>query len=192
MSKETGSAGMNVGADVIRGAKTNEGAAAKNFYKVECIGPDGKLKWVEEFGNLVVDVGLDSLLERFKTSSTTWFVGLTDGSPPTIDPTDTMASHVGWAEVIAYDEATRESLVLGDVDTSNQSISNDPADPGTGTKASFAINGSVTCGGAFVTTDGAKSGSAGTLYSVGAFGTEKVLTAGDTLVVKVTLSTTAS
>ena len=186
MSTETGSAGMAADADIVRGAKTNEGAAVKNFYKVECIGPDGKLKWVENFGNLVVDEGLDLLLtNNFKASGYTaaWYVGLTNTNPST-DPTDTLASKA-WTEITDYDEATREALVLGAV--ASESVDNSAS------KASFAINASVTVGGAFVCSVSTKGDTGAGLYSVGAFaGGDKVLGIGDTLNVQVTLTTSAA
>lgn len=183
--KATGAAGMTVDAGVIRGARRAEVAAAKNIYTVECV-RDGHVIWTEEFGNLVVDEGLDDLLTNQFTASgytATWFAGLSSAST-TPAAGDTMSSHGGWTEVVSYDEATREALVLGAV--SGQSVDNSAS------KASFAINGSVTSGGAFVCTDGTKSGTAGTLYSIGAFASDKVLTAGDTLNVTVTLTMAAA
>ena len=55
-------------------------------------------------------------------------------------------------------------------------------------KASFSINADTTViGGAFLSTDGAKSGTAGVLYSVAAFdAADKSLDDGDTLNVTVT------
>jgi len=93
-----------------------------------------------------------------------------------------MASHAGWAEVVAYDEATREVLTLGSVAT--QSVDNSAS------KASYAINAdTTTVGGAFITTNSTKSGSTGTLYGVGAFtGGDKAVDDGDTLNVTVTLT----
>ena len=179
------SSGMALNADVIRGALASEGACAKNFYRAECIGADGKSKWVEEFGNLVVDEGLNDILEQyFKGAAYTaaFYVGLTDGTPtPAVG--DTLTVHAGWTEITDYDEATREVLTLGAVAT--KSVDNSAV------KASFAINASVTVGGVFVTPDSAKSGATEILYSVGAFAADKVLTAGDTLNVTVTLTQAA-
>lgn len=166
----------------------NMGSAWKTKYTVECFGPDGKLKWREEFENLVVNVGLDDNLDKyFKGSSYTaaFYVGLTDGTP-TPNAADTMASHGGWTEVTAYDEATRETLTLGTV--SSQSVDNSAS------KASFTIStNSTTIGGAFVTTDNTKGGTSGTLYGVGAFtGGDKSADDDDVLNVTVTLTAAAA
>ena len=182
--KVSANPGMALSADVSRGAKLTDGAAAKSFYHVECVGADGQIKWVEEFGNLVVNQGLDELLDKtFLGSAYTaaWFVGLTSATP-TIDPTDTLASKA-WTEIADYDEGIREALVLGVV--AGQSVDNSAS------KASFAINATVTVGGAFVCVNSTKSGTTEALYSVGAFAADKPLTAGDTLNVQVTLTQAA-
>jgi hypothetical protein len=103
----------------------------------------GLLKWEAAIENLVVNQGLDDVLDKyFKASAYTasHFVGLTD-STPTPAAGDTMAAHAGWTEVTAYTEGTRQSLVLGAV--SGQSVDNSAS------KAVFSINATVTVGGAF-------------------------------------------
>lgn len=158
-------------------------AAPRAIYTVECHGPDGQLKWRDVSHNLVTNAGKDDLLDKYLKGSAytaAFYVGLTDGTP-TPAAGDTMASHAGWTEVTDYDESTREALTLGTV--SSQSVDNSAS------KASFAINGSVTVGGAFITTDSTKSGTTGTLYSVAAFsGGDRALVDGDTLSVTVTLT----
>ncbi len=39
-------------------------ARINQHFKVECFDPQGNPKWVEEFDNLVVNVGLDEYLQR--------------------------------------------------------------------------------------------------------------------------------
>ena len=149
-------------------------------YKVECFDKDGKLKWVDGFDNLVVNVGLDDILDKFYKGSAytaSHFVGLTDASP-TIAAGDTMASHVGWTEEVGYSEATRQAFTPGTV--SGQSVDNSAA------RAVYSINATATIGGAFLTTDNAKSGTAGTLVGVGAFASDRAVLNGDTLNVTVT------
>lgn len=156
-------------------------------YKVECFDATGKLKWAEEFDNLVVTAGLnDSLDKHFKGSSYTaaWYVGLTAGSP-SFAAGDTMSSHAGWTESAIYSESVRQTLSLGSV--SGGSVDNSAS------KASYSINGSGTVGGAFVVTDNTKSGSTGTLYGGGAFsGGNRTVASGDTLNVTITLTAAAS
>jgi hypothetical protein len=143
----------------------------------------GPLKWEAAIENLVVNQGLDDVLDKyFKGSAYTasHFVGLTD-STPTPAAGDTMASHAGWSEVTAYTEGARQSLVLGSV--SGQSVDNSAS------KAVFSINATVTVGGAFLCTNSTKGGTGGTLYSVGAFsGGDKSLGSGDSLSVQGTFT----
>lgn len=145
-------------------------------------------KWIEEFDNLVVNAGLnDSLDKHLKGSAYTaaWYVGLMSGTP-TVAAGDTMASHAGWTEVTAYDEATRQTLTLGAV--AAQSVDN------AASKANFTISAnSTTIGGAFLTTVNTKGGTTGTLYGGGAFSAgNKVLDDNDTLAVTVTCTAAAA
>lgn len=154
----------------------------KHIYKFEAFDKDGNLKWEDEVHNLVTNVGLDEILDKFwKGSSYTaaHYVGLQDGTP-TNAAGDTMSSHAGWAEVTGYSEATREVLTLGTV--SSQSVDNSAS------KASFSINATVTVGGAFVTTNSTKSGTTGILVGEAALSSDRSLTSGDTLNVTVTLT----
>ena len=159
------------------GSTLSESIKLSNRYQIECRDKNGGLKWVEEFENIVPNVGLNDLLDKYLKGSAytaSFFVGLTD-STPTTNATDTMASHAGWTELVAYTEGTRPALVLGVV--SGQSVDNSAS------KASFSINADTqSIGGAFLTTDATKSGSTGILYSVAAFNTgDKGLDSGDTL-----------
>lgn len=162
--------------------------ARKTLFTVRCYDQAGNLKWEDHFHNLVVNAGLDDALDKhLKGSSYTaaWYVGLTDGTP-TPAAADTMSSHAGWTEVVAYDEGTRQALTLGSV--SGQSVDN------TGNEATFTIStDSTTVGGAFITTGSAKEGTTGVLYGVGAFsGGDKTLSDGDTLEVTATLTAAAA
>lgn len=152
-------------------------------WSFECYDKDGNLKWKEECKNITTNVGLDDILDKYwKGSSYTaaHYIGLTDGTP-TVAAGDTMSSHAGWTEIVAYSEATREVLTLGTV--ASQSVDNSAS------KASFSINGTATVGGAFACTNSTKSGTTGTLVCVVAFtGGDKAVANGDTLNVTVTLT----
>jgi len=178
---------IKMAAGLVMRPRLAMGRALSVHYKVECFGPDGRLKWVDEFDNLVVNVGLDDSLDKHLKGSgytAAWFVGLTDDTP-TPAAGDTMASHVGWAEATGYDEATREALTLGTV--SGQSVDNSAS------KASFTINATDTIGGAFVASDGTKGGTSGILYGAGAFtGGDRAVVDDDTLNVTVTLTAAAA
>jgi hypothetical protein len=158
----------------------------EDHFKVEAF-RDGELLWVEEFDNLVVNVGLDDSLDKhLKGSSYTaaWYVGVV-GSSPTFAAGDTMGgAHAGWTEQTTYDEATRPVLTLGTV--SGQSVNNSAS------KAVFTISGTVTLGGAFIVTTNNKGGTTGILYGGGAFSQNRALVDNDVLNVTITCTAAAS
>ena len=156
---------------------------------VECYSKKtGELKWKEIIENIVVNEGLDDVLDKYYKGSAytaTHYCGLTDGTP-TFAAADTMASHAGWSEVTAYDETARQTVTWGTV--SSQSVDNSAS------KAVFTIDtDSTTIGGAFITTDNTKGGTSGTLLGGGAFtGGDKTLSDDDVLNVTVTASASSS
>lgn len=177
-------AGDSVGGAAKANGLNESKIAMSSVYRFEARDSQGNIKWVEEVTNLVTNAGLDDLLDKYLKGSAytaSFFVGLTDGTPTTA-AADTMASHAGWVEVTAYDEATRPALTLGAV--SGQSVSN------TASKADFTVStNGTTIGGGFITTVNTKGGTTGTLYSVAAFAAgNKALDDGDTLSVTVTLT----
>lgn len=179
-----GAAGADFGGRMKKRPSFRAGARIKGHYDIICRRPDGSIKWTDTIENLVVNTGLDHLLDvtlSGGSQDTSWFIGLTDGTP-TVAAGDTLASHAGWTEVEAYDEATREAFVDGGV--SGQSVDNS-ASP-----AEFTIDtNATTIGGAFLAADGTKGGTTGILYSVGAFtGGDKSADDGDTLEVTATFT----
>ena len=145
-------------------------------FHFECRDAAGWLKWTATAKNLVTTAGLQHALDALFAGGTQvdpWYVGLTDGTP-TVDASDTVASHAGWAEVTAYDEATRQEYV--DV-RANQTVSN------AASKAVFTVStNSTTIGGAFLASDNTRGGSTGTLLCAAAFtGGDKSADDGDTL-----------
>lgn len=156
------------------------GLAAKSHYRVECRDRFGNLKWVEDVPNLVVNAGLNDLLDKyFKGSSYTaaWYIGLKGAG--TIAAGDTLASHAGWSEITDY-SGDRKAATFGTV--SGQSLSN------SGSPASFSITGTATVAGAFLCT--AATGTSGVLYGVANFSSSRSTESGDTL--NVTCTTTAA
>ena len=177
---------LTAGRAIMRPSTELGGRGLGTQYKVDCIGPDGALKWSDTFDNLVVNAGLDDSLDKHLRGSAytaAWYIGLTDGTP-TVAAADTSASHAGWAEVTAYTEGTRQAATFAAV--SGQSTSN------TASPASFSINANgTTVGGAFLISVSTKGGATGILYGGGAFTAgDKLLDSGDTL--QVTLTATAS
>lgn len=184
-----GTANQNVtfNSNIDSANKEEYSISFKNTYLFECYDSSGNLKWTEEVKNLVVNVGLDDILDKYYKGSTytaAHYVGLLSGTP-TIAAADTMASHAGWTEIVDYSESVRQTLTLGTV--SSQSVDNSAS------KAAYSINGTATIGGAFVTTDSTKSGTTGTLVGAATFtaGNRSVLS-GDTLNVTVTLTAASS
>lgn len=165
------------------------GVTVCHHYRVECVGADGTVKWVEEFDNLVMTSGLNKYLDAtLKTglASPAWYVGLVTGpgSGTTYAAGDTMASHAGWTESTAYSNATRPAFTPGTI--SGGSVDNSAS------KAVFTINGTATIAGAFMADNSTKGGTTGTLLGAGDFATDRAVESGDTLNVTVTATLTAS
>lgn len=165
---------------------------AGGVFRIQCIGPDGKLKWEAESHNLVVNEGLkymnDAALDA-GTQITTWYIGLYGaGASNSPAASDTMASHIGWTENTTYSNATRPTCAFGPATTADPSVITN-----TGSAAAFIISGTTTIGGAFLTSDSTKGGSSGTLFSAADFtGGDRSVFSGDTLNVTYTFSLDAA
>ena len=160
----------------------NLGLALENTWEIVCIGADGQEKWRELNDNIVVNVGLNDILDKyFKGSSYTaaWYVGIKGAG--TAVAADTVSSHSSWSELTGYSQAARPTVTLGSV--ASQSVDNSAS------KATFTINATATVAGAFIITDNTKGGtSSGTIYGVVDFGSARSVISGDTLEVTVTLT----
>lgn len=159
-------------------------AAPQAQYGMICFGADGNIKWHDGFSNIVVTAGKNDLLTKYFKGSTytaAWSIGLIDNAAfVAVAAADTMSTHPGWVESIAYANAVRPDLILGSA--SSGSIDNSAA------PASFAINSTATIRGAFISSNNAKGGGTGTLYSAGTFAASRSVSPGDTLNITVTLS----
>lgn len=168
-----------IAAGLVAGAGTKEATAGPRFkYTVECVGADGKVRWVEEFENLVTTAGKTDLIDKyFKGSGYTaaWYLGLAGAGTKAAG--DTLASHGGWTEVTAY-SGNRQAITFGTTSSGSN----------TATVVSFSITGTATVAGAFIAS--AASGTSGTLYSVGDFAASRSVLSGDTLNVTMTVSAT--
>jgi hypothetical protein len=169
--------------------KTGEDAKATGLFEIKCHDKDGNLKWEAQSKNLVVNVGLAYMAGTALTSTTqitTWYLGLYGaGASNTPAAGDTMSSHAGWTEVVAYSNATRVAATFVAATTANPSVVTNTASP-----ATFNINGTTTVGGAFLTSGSAKSGTTGTLFSAADFGSpgDRSVVSSDTLSVTYTFS----
>lgn len=156
-------------------------------YKVECLDADGHVKWVEEFNNLVVNEGLNSMNNvYFYYSSTaqiqTWYMGLMGAVTSGVAAGDTLASHTGWAEFTDY-SGNRPSISWASSTTASPSVI-------TSSARSFSITGTGTVTGAFVCS--VTSGTSGVLFSAKTFSASRNVVSGDTLNVTYSLSNAAA
>lgn len=149
--------------DYLIDTKKTSGVKVGGRFTIVCKNSDGIIKWNDVADNMVVNVGLQHILNVVFSGSTqtaTWYVGLT-ASTTTVASGDTMVTHAGWTEFTAYDEATRQEWT--EVIT-NQSMTNSAA------KATYTVStDSSIIGGAFLTSSNTKGGSAGTIMCCAAF-----------------------
>lgn len=183
----------NIGAAITRTVGAVDKVAAGGVFTVICIGVDGQIKWEENLKNLVVNVGLKDMNDKYFTGAAytaTWFLGLY-GAAASNDPAagDTAASHAGWTEVVPYSNATRPAATFAAATTADPSVITNSASP-----ASFSIDDTATIGGAFLISDNTKSGSTGVLFSASDFAApgDRSVASGDTLNVTYTFSLDAA
>lgn len=183
-------AGAHFDAGLVANSGMVEALEAPHLvYVVECLDADGRLKWREEFHNLVTRVGAGNLLDvgfGASTQITTWYLGLIGNTSYTTGPakTDTAASHGGWTEATGYSQSNRPTLAW-----SASSTGSDNVDKAASAAASFSINATDTIKGAFLISNNTKGGTTGTLYSAGTF-TDRAVVNGDTLNVTPTMRLT--
>lgn len=157
----------------------NESVAAPRMrFDVECIGPDGRMKWRESVFNTVTTEGKTFAIDKLLKGSAytaAWYM-LLKGTGSAVAG-DTLASHSGWSEVTPY-SGNRPAITWG---TSS-------AGANTATAVSFSINATATVAGAGVCS--AASGTSGTLYNAADFAASRSVASGDTLNVTPTLGFT--
>jgi hypothetical protein len=182
-----------IGASITRTVGSADTVAAGGVFTVTCIGVDGQVKWEENLKNLVVNVGLKDMNDKYFTGSAytaAWYIGLY-GAAASNDPAagDTAASHAGWTEVVPYSNATRPAATFAAATTADPSVITNSASP-----ASFSIDDTATVGGAFLISDNTKSGSTGVLFSASDFAApgDRSVASGDTLNVTYTFSLDAA
>jgi hypothetical protein len=178
---------------LITSPGSSEAVKATGRFVIECYDKDGKLKWVDDSKNLVVNVGLQYMagtaLDGSTARITSWYLGLY-GAASSNNPAagDTMSSHAGWTEVTDYTEATRPAATFVAATTANPSVVTNSA-----SKAQFTMNATVTVGGAFLTSNNTKGGTSGTLFSAKDFNSpgDRSVVSGDVVLVTYTFSLSA-
>ena len=152
-------------------------------FRVVCFDRDGSEKWSHDLPNGIVDVGLHYLLEasfRAGAAISTWYVGLIDNAAfSALANADTMASHAGWTESVAYTQATRPAWTAGVAATRTMTNA---------VSVDFSMNATAVIRGLFINSNNTKSGTTGTLWSTAAFGTNAPVADGDTLKITYTVS----
>lgn len=159
-------------------------------FTVQCHDKDGNLKWEIEQPNLVVNEGLAYMNDTFFSGSgytKSWYLGLISGSTPTIDATDTLASHSGWTEIpvtTGY-SGNRKAVTFTSATSADPSVC-------AGGSVSFAMLNTYTVSGAFLCT--VASGTSGTLFSASPFEApgDRSVVSGDTLNVTYTFQLAAT
>ena len=182
-----------VGVTVQKGKSLSEGLKGGGVFTATCYDKDGNVKWVAKSPNLVVNVGLADMNDKYFSGSgytAAWYIGLY-GAASSNDPAagDTMSSHAGWTEVTAYSQATRPAATFGSATVADPSVIDNSGSP-----AAFSMNGTTTVGGAFLTSDDTKSGTSGILFSASDFQSpgDRSVVNGDTINVTYTFSLDAA
>ena len=181
-------------ASVDMGGEFKSGARGGGVFTFKCFDKDGNLKWEDSAHNLVVNVGLKDMNDKYFSGSSytaAWYLGLVTGpgSGNTYAAADTMASHAGWTENTDYSESVRQTATFGAATTADPSVIDN-----SGSVAVFSMNGTATIAGAFLTSDDTKSGTSGILFSVSNFTSpgDRAVVSGDTLNVTYTFSLDAA
>ena len=191
MTMEKAISSDQVGGTVEQAGGTTEEMSAKGTFVIECVGADGQVKWVDIAPNLVTNVGVQDMNNKYFTGSSytaAWYVGLVNDKAAncTFSYGDTLASHTGWTENSSYTgnrkAASFSAATLNQISNINNSAS----------AASFTMNATATIGGAFLAN--VATGTSGTLFSVSAFQSpgDRSVVSGDVLNVTYSFNLTAS
>jgi hypothetical protein len=182
MFNEKASSSDAIGSQLVLGSAAESRAQGGGVFHFKCYDKDGNLKWEDSAKNLVVNVGLADMNDKYFSGSgysATWYLGLVDNSPsPSYAAGDTMSSHAGWAENTDYTQANRPTVTFGSATVADPSVIDN-----SGAVDVFTMNASVTIAGAFLTSDDTKGGTSGILFSASTFQTPgaRTVVSGDTL-----------
>lgn len=177
----------------ILAASLSDSMRAEGHYTVECVAPDGSVRWTDEIPNTVCTLGKNEMLDKALAGSGYTVVGpymglISSTSYSAISAADTMASHAGWLEAGNANTPT----YTGNRKTAAWSAAS------AGAKAlsaalSFAITGTGTIKGCFMVYGSAATnavdGTVGILFSAGLFsGGDRAVINGDTVNVSYSVS----
>ena len=194
MSVEKINPGDSTNVVVTRGAGSTESVDLRGTYTAVCLDKNGRVKWEEEFPNLVTTAGKNAILNAYLSGTgvgsqtTQMYMGLISSNGySAIAAGDTMSSHTGWKEsgennasAPGYSQSTRRQITFAAASSGSKATSN---------AVVFSMSIAGTVKGAFIANNATKAGTTGTLYSAGLFTVgDKIITAGDTLNITYTAS----
>ena len=145
-------------------------------FEIECVGPDGQVKWRETVRNLVMTAGKTDIIDKYLKGSAytaAWYLILKGAG--SIAAGDTLASHAGWTEVTPY-AGNRPGITWGTTSGGSNMA----------TAVAISINATATVAGAGCCT--VNTGTSGVLYNMSDFAASRSVASGDTLNVTPTLS----
>lgn len=159
-------------------------AKVAGWIKAKIIRKDGRVEEVGLSKNGITNEGYNNMLGvhfHGDTQQTAWYIGLIGNTSfSTLAAADTMASHSGWTESVAYSNATRPQWTCGAA--ASKSITNSVV-------VSFNINAdSTVLKGIFIPSDNTKSGTSGKLWSTGLFSSDQTMNNGDVLQITYTVN----
>jgi len=143
----------------------------------------GKILSVEECKNLVVNQGLNHILDvsfHGSTAVSPWYVGLFEGNYTPVAGLTAATVASASTECTAYDESVRQEYT--EAAAASQSITNSAS------RATFTFNATKTVYGAFLISDSTKSGTSGTLLAAARFSASKAVVDDDQLLVTYTFN----
>ena len=150
--------------------------APSMVFDIECVGPDGEVKWRETVRNLVTTPGKTDIIDKYLKGSgytAAWYLILKGAG--SIAAADTLASHAGWTESTPY-AGNRPAITWGTTSAGSN----------TATAVAITINATATVAGAGCCT--VNTGTSGVLYNMSDFAASRSVASGDTLNVTPTLS----
>jgi hypothetical protein len=193
MLQEFAKSNDQLGASVTTGVSSNQKLKAGGTFSAVCRDAQGNIKWTAEKHNLVVNVGLKDMNDKYFSGSgytATWYLGLY-GAAASNDPAagDTAASHAGWTEITPYSNAARPTATFAAASTADPSVITNSASP-----AVYNVDATATVGGAFLISDDTKGGTTGVLFSAADFDApgDRNVSSGDTITVTYTFNLDAA
>jgi len=96
--------------------RTAGAVAMRSHYSVECLRPDGSVRWREEFENIVVTAGLNALLGNTfdaAAGSVAWYVGLIGANTGTVAITSGAAAITGTTTDFQATDVGSDLIIAG-------------------------------------------------------------------------------